>query len=620
MRRRYTTLTMTLIGISVLGLGCDGGIGTPGSGDGHVAKNLVTGEQKTFATLDEIPADFAICKGDNCAEVCTSRDCAVTVPAPPIGPQSCFALDAKSCENRRDCQWGPGICPLYCPAGADCPPCVERCVPRPQPRSCSDQLYRARCESQDGCEWVDQVEPIPFPTPLPLPPSGGSGGSTPSSGGDADQGMPGSDPLPVDAGAAPLPERLIAPNYGFCRDKKPPVCPSYPTIDIGCPRGHHAVPKRDRNGCVIGYVCVPDKPRPCSETRDQSACASNPSCSWEPIFCALFLCAEGADCPPCAGGVCVDRPACPPVATPICGPNQKPVPSGRDRNGCVTGYVCKDDLPCKGRAERSCSESPACRWQPIACTLADRAALCAEPGCGSCIGECVDREPICKPAPPVPEPCDGTSVQVRDPSGCIVSWICEPKTCSSHGDPNSCSADAACEWEQAACTLDAPSSSSDPAGARATQPAFCYPGPDGSGCAPCPLGFCRAKTRVCPLIGIRPAPCENGQTPEPIKDEYGCVVGYKCPVDKQCAATDKAACEADKACSWEPLFCIQLCVSDGNGGCLPCQSGGVCQKRPVACPLFYPLPPICEGGVKPEPTNNEDGCLIGWTCPNTKTP
>lgn len=100
---------------------------------------------------------------------CLGPGCDCRPPAPGSGecrrnsgPKSCFDLDAKTCQSKRECVWAPGICRLCAmdglPGCGTCSP--SRCMPRevdpppPPPAACAKVLSRAACEARSECLWA----------------------------------------------------------------------------------------------------------------------------------------------------------------------------------------------------------------------------------------------------------------------------------------------------------------------------------------------------------------------------------------------------------------------------------------------------------------------------------
>lgn len=232
---------------------------------------------------------------------------------------------------------------------------------------------------------------------------------------------------------------------------------------------------------------------------------------------------------------------------------------------------------CEGLSKPSCSTTPGCRAEELACDLA-----CRDDGKGGCL------------------PCD--------------AYACVPTTpadACKNLNPAQCAANPACELEQAACL------------------AICEDDGKG-GCKPCPaVTICRPKqpappfscgqipTGACKIFpqcelksvtvcsgsagpssgsGGAPAPEADFAPPEkkpapPVQPDAGC--GQTCHVvltcvDRQgptCENRSPNTCEADGKCRLESWACPAICIDDGKGGCQPCTA------PPPRCVPNIPLPP-----------------------------
>lgn len=152
------------------------------------ARNLSTGEVRTFGSEGEVPPGWSVCQDEACSvppqvpceslgsEICAlNPGCRLKVLwcRGGAGPDSGAAASSETCETtciprlpllceelteqaacqaRPDCQWGQFLCPsLGCQEGTQCPPCPFSCQAE-APLTC-DALGEADCRARPDCEW-----------------------------------------------------------------------------------------------------------------------------------------------------------------------------------------------------------------------------------------------------------------------------------------------------------------------------------------------------------------------------------------------------------------------------------------------------------------------------------
>jgi hypothetical protein len=179
------------------------------------ARNLGTGEVRTFGSEGDVPPGWSVCQDETCSvppqvpceslgsEVCTlNPDCRLKIlwcsggatsdSAAAAGSEACETtciprlpllceelVDQQTCQARPDCQWGQFLCPATgCQEGTQCPACPFSCQAR-APLTC-DALGEAECRARPDCEWGANSCPVctgancpecePLCQPAALPP------------------------------------------------------------------------------------------------------------------------------------------------------------------------------------------------------------------------------------------------------------------------------------------------------------------------------------------------------------------------------------------------------------------------------------------------------------------
>lgn len=330
--------------------------------------------------------------------------------------------------------------------------------------------------------------------------------------------------------------------------------------------------------CVGEETCRPTTTPPLFDCRQLSlnACVADPRCAIAAEADEQTAGGAGfAEPPPLRPGSCVNRPPtpCEQLSVDVC----------LARPGCAL-EASTADIACFAECDSAgncrCATPPSSRCvtlpapdvcstrDPNVCSIDGRCVL--EPGAacevfcapGANCSPCAPPTPRCVPVTPVDE------CGARDPNVCSIDGRCEllqqtpvcdvicapdgtcppcldetvrcvpvspPDLCFSR-DINSCEVDGRCVVQAWAC------------------PAICTPDGNG-GCEPCDA----------PPVACVPA-----------------------PVPDVCGSRDLATCSIDGQCRVESWACPAVCIDDGQGGCLPCNT------PPDAC---VPVQPVdrCEG-------------------------
>ena len=318
--------------------------------------------------------------------------------------------------------------------------------------------------------------------------------------------------------------------------------------------------------CMCGVCSLPcEQDAACADHNGVCTAMDNDICDSAAAGMCSIECTSDADCADgvdCLEGACnvghVEACATLPPE-PDCA-NATPV---FDDAGCQVDWTCEVQCP-PIAAPQICADGS----EPL--PIYDDAGACVI-GFEDCPDEC--------PPSPTPEPCDDASVPrtpIYDDAGCIV------------------------DWEQCECpSIPAPDMCDD-----GTEPPPIY-GDDG-----CVIGFEDCEI-VCPPIAPPPA-CADGSEPAPIYDNAGvCVIGFEeCPLE--CDPSPTPVLCGDTAQPPEPIYDDFGCIIDwwcpafgpacGDGTCLPeeyCQvahpgvpgpSSYACQPLPSECDL----PETCE--------------------------
>jgi hypothetical protein len=255
-----TSLTALMLSLSACGVVDEGPV---------KARNLASGEIKTFPSADDVPTNWAPCPDPQCSvppyipcdwlseKVCslhpgcrlktlwcmgqtdpvppngggTKSNTGSTPPAPmpepppppdckytciPKLPLTCEELSGeKQCLSRPDCEWGAMACPMSCAAPGPCPPCPSSCTTKTPP-VCQGLTDKNSCAARSDCEWTQSQCP----------------------------------------GAPCMPGGPCPPCPFTCNPKGPQACPPYAPPVPMCKDGT-VVPKYDSKGCLVAYECKP---------------------------------------------------------------------------------------------------------------------------------------------------------------------------------------------------------------------------------------------------------------------------------------------------------------------------------------------------------------------------
>lgn len=223
-----------------------------------------------------------------------------------------------------------------------------------------------------------------------------------------------------------------------------------------------------------------------------------------------------------------------------CGGGKVGQPWDENRDGLIAA--------CEGLDRYSCSATPGCHEEPLACI-----ALCVDDGKGGCGSPCAD------------------------------TFRCVPDRCEDL-DAASCSADPRCILESTpVCEIACLGTDCPPC----AQPRdSCRTRPPSDDCSARPFETCSVDSR-CEVREV--VVCEGhggGGTTRPGDQSIapgcggGCTATLQCApriVESDCATRDVDSCENDGSCRLIAYACPAICQDDGNGGCKPCA------LPPIAC-------------------------------------
>jgi eight-cysteine-cluster-containing protein len=200
-------LFLVALGIALAAAGC---ASDEAGGPEVTARNLATGEIKSFASEGEVPSGWSKCgdptcsvpgqvpchklgpkvcalhpecrlkelwcKGEGCAcPACapgaSCPPCTCPPPKPPVCEYACIPklpllceelTGQKQCQARKDCEWAQAMCPaIACAPNQPCPPCPFTCISKAPP--ICQQLAEAECKSRKDCEWGFGPCPMCYP-------------------------------------------------------------------------------------------------------------------------------------------------------------------------------------------------------------------------------------------------------------------------------------------------------------------------------------------------------------------------------------------------------------------------------------------------------------------------
>jgi hypothetical protein len=314
-----------------------------GNIDGDVlARDLDTGELKSFPTPGDVPPNYYPCPDPTCTlppsmpceklgtKACELHPgcrlkvlwCSGTTPPPqptdpaqplptdgagtspgsPIDPNcnySCIPkkpllceelADKNQCAVRPDCEWGPQVCPMIACADGDpnCVPCPPEACQKKAPPQCGDVKGEKACGARSDCEWM----------------------------------------VPA----------CMAPGHcdPFCGPKQiscPPIAPPPPHF---C-KGGTVTPRYDAQGCVVGFDCK------------QINCP--PIAPPPPDYCKGGTIEYTHDAQGCMVGYSCKPQQCPPIAPPppdFC--KDGTIEWKVDANGCTVGFKCVKTQSCQDLA------------------------------------------------------------------------------------------------------------------------------------------------------------------------------------------------------------------------------------------------------------------------------
>ncbi len=557
--------------------------------------------------------DVTCSPGDQCEVTCTGS-CDATGQCHDVACDATCLPQPKSCQTDADCGAGKHcefLClkgctePVFAESGASraekCPgmECQGTCVDNPPPP--------VKCSADADCPEGFVCEPVLCPMMCApdgkggcLPCNGGYPGvcvPKPASGCQTDADCQDGEFCQVvctgfcDAFAAGAASDAAAPCFeekcfGQC---VPAGCGG------GCPEGFECVTVCPDCGPAVDCQfpceerCVPAKPEP-GQCNQDSDCPAGFHC--EPVFCTMACAPDGkGGCLPCNDGFLGQ---CVPDTQEGCRDDSECAPSERCQIYCMglcdpaggCGEVCQGVCVAQAgcTSDDECGEGFHCEW---VCTAgcgyatpagAPRSTDPASPPCDPTAGECFGQ---CIPNSPPEQPCD-------QDSDCPAGFVCEPVLCT-----------------QAEYCLPDPSGGCVPPPCNEGHLGVCVPAPQqgcqsDAECAPgerCEIyctGLCDPATGcgdVC-FGQCVPAGCGGG-CPEGFEcvtvcPDCGPAVDCQFPCEERCvpAKPEPGQCNQDSDCPagfhCEPVLCTMVCISDGHGGCLPCNDGFLGRCEPDA--------------------------------------
>lgn len=392
MKKLISILTMSMLASALL-LGC----GETSSEDANIrARNLKTGEVKTFSAGTDVPDGYALCADEECtvpgevpcellgAEVCQFQpNCRIKVLSCTGGgidyAMGCTepAQPPETSEPQNGSAEDPQSDPAGCVFPEETEVCQVACISK-NSQLCEELDDAQACSARSDCNW----DMLACATCV-----------------CADNGQPCECP-PCDV------------NAGICRTAKPETCEDLQDQSLcmarpGCDWGEMACPACDcpDNGqpcecpeCLSG--CYTTQLPGCQDLADEQACLADSSCEWgqfscppclfdqphdngdpgnasDPMPCECnlscrakhFECppvpAIAIDCPPDQEGMpiydeqgcligwqCSGEPTCPPLpmSYPVCESGAEPQPV-HDAQGCQIGWDCPDGVTCVENAD-----------------------------------------------------------------------------------------------------------------------------------------------------------------------------------------------------------------------------------------------------------------------------